>query len=217
MPAKTRSQIKVSPTYTAAQSVTFGVSANGTATVSWNMPSTATPVAPTKITDYKKIAAERKETRRKEMMAAAIPKLAYMKTLLDLIKAAPCSDATTCRNEILADFNTKIANLEVDAAGLPRYNYILSYKMDNGDDITHNQKEFNSSQMVYDFINDMVLTEDGKDDYDYSEKAYTVPSAAEIDSMMDAHRYNDSKQILFVGEEFINSVEFTLKRTQVNY
>jgi hypothetical protein len=190
MPAMTRSQLK---------------------TVS---PVAITPAMP----DYKKRAAERKEAARQQMMLAAIPKLAYMKSMLALIETAPASpDVSICRIEILAGFNTKIQELELDAAGLPRYIYTLSYEMDNGDETTCDQKHFNTSQEVHEFIHNWLLSDDGKDEFDYSEKNYTVPSAAEIDSIMEANKYNNPKQILFIGEEFLNSVDFKLKRTQVNY
>jgi hypothetical protein len=177
-------------------------------------PVTTAPAMPS----YKKLGAERKEAARQKMMAAAAPKLTYMKSMLALIEAAPTSsDVSTCRDEILAGFNTKIQELELDAAGLPRYIYTLSYEMDNGDETTRDEKQFNSSQKVHEFIHNWVLSDDGKDEFDYSEKNYTVPSAAEIDSIMETNKYNNPKQILFIGEEFLNSVAFTLRRTQVNY
>ena len=167
---------------------------------------------------YKKLAAERKEAARQKMMADAAPKLTYMKSMLALIEAAPAPpDVSTCRDEILADFNTKIEKLELDAAGLPRYIYTLSCEMDNGDETTRDQKHFNTSQKVHEFIHNWVLSDDAKYEFDFSEKNYTVPSAAEIDSIMEANKYSNDTRILFIGEEFLNSVAFTLRRTQVNY
>ena len=180
---------------------------------------TATTVTPTPaMSDFKKLAAERREAHRQKMMVDTAPKLAYMKSMLALIEAAPAPpDVSTCRDEILADFNTKIEKLELDAAGLPRYIYTLSCEMDNGDETTRDQKHFNTSQKVHEFIHNWVLSDDGKDEFDFCEKGYTVPSAAEIDSIMEANKYNNPKQILFIGEEFLNSVDFKLTRTQVNY
>jgi hypothetical protein len=172
---------------------------------------------PTKTDDIRTRAAIRKEAARMLMMETAKPKLAYMKNVLSIIETAPYSEETaTTQAEAHAFFNNKIEELELDVAGKPRYLYTLSIAEDNGDEVTHNSEKFNTSQKVYDYIYNMTMTEDAKEMYDYATDSYNVPSAAEIDAIMDNAKYS-SKNIFSVGDESSAFIAFTLHRRQVNY
>jgi len=162
--------------------------------------------------------AERKEAAREKMMATAAPQLAYMNNMKAIIEATPSTDETSStKSETLAFFNNKIEALELDAAGKPRYIYTLNIKDDNGDEVTHDVKEFTTSQKVYDYIHQMVMNNDMKEIYDYEEKPYSIPSSNEMDVAMDRSTY--SKNILTIGDDdgSGNCLVFTLKRRQVNY
>jgi hypothetical protein len=164
--------------------------------------------------------AECKEANRQKMMATAAPQLAYMKSMKALIDATPSTDETSStKAETIAFFDAKIEALELDAAGKPRYIYTLNIKDDNGDEVTHDVKEFTTSQKVYEYINRMVMNDDAKEIYDYEEKPYTVPCSDEMDATMDADKYRVGKIILTVGDDDGTGycIVFTLKRIQVNY
>lgn len=171
----------------------------------------------TKTDDIRTRAAIRKEAARMLVMETAKPKLAYMKNVLSIIETGPYSeDTATIQAEAHAFFNNRIAELELDVAGKPRYLYTLSIDEDNGDEATHSTEKFNTSQKVYDYMYNVTMNEDAKDTYDYARKSYTVPSATEIDAIMDTAQYS-SKNIFSIGEECSGSIAFTLKRHQVNY
>jgi len=172
------------------------------------------PVRP----DFKVKMAERKEAAREKMMATAAPQLAYMNNMKAIIEATPSTDETSStKSETLAFFNNKIEALELDAAGKPRYIYTLNIKDDNGDEVTHDVKEFTTSQKVYEYIHQMVMNDDMKEIYEYDEKPYSIPSSNEMDVAMDKSTY--SKNILTIGDDdgSGNCLVFTLKRRQVNF
>jgi hypothetical protein len=172
------------------------------------------PVRP----DFKAKMAERKEAARQMMMITAAAQLTYMKNMKAIIEATPSTDETSStKSETLAFFNNKIEALELDAAGKPRYIYTLNIKDDNGDEVTHDVKEFTTSQKVYDYIHQMVMNDDMKEIYEYDEKPYSIPSSNEMDVAMDRSTY--SKNILTIGDDdgSGNCLVFTLKRRQVNF
>lgn len=73
----------------------------------------------------------KEEALRQKMMVDAVPKLAYMKMMKDIVNTIP-SSSDEAKNEAIEFFSTKIEELEVDVKGEPRYSYNLHYPIDVG-------------------------------------------------------------------------------------
>jgi hypothetical protein len=170
------------------------------------------PVRPADQNNFRVRIAERKEAARQMMMITAAAQLTYMKNMKAIIEATPSTDDTSStKSDTIAFFDSKIEALELDAAGKPRYIYTLNIRDDNGDEVTHDVKEFTTSQKVYEYITEMA------ENYEYDEEPYTIPSANEMDSIMDTRTCG--KDIVTFGDDdgSGNCIVFYLKRRQVNF
>jgi hypothetical protein len=119
------------------------------------------------------------------MSTHAGAKLAYMKMMKEHAeKTTSASDEV--KQETIKYFETKIRELEIDVAGRPRYSYNLRYATDFGRE--HNgvqpefaHKRFTSTAEIVEFVNKQVMS----DDMLYLSDTYNIPSAADIDAMLD--------------------------------
>lgn len=171
------------------------------------------------------IAADKEEKRRK-MMMAAVSKLKYYEAVKQQTEdmfndSAEWDDLNTdamnpAHDELMEFLNTKIHELKIDAEGGKRFIYTLKITQDNGDEMSYNQAEFKNSADVYAFIHDMTMDDFAKDDYGYDEAPYTVPTASEIDALLDSKKSGSFTSIFSCGEESVNCVSFDLGRKQIN-
>ena len=160
-------------------------------------------------------------------MLAAVPKLKYYETVRQYTEdmwndSDAFGDVNTeamesSHNELMEFLNTKIHELKIDAEGKKRFVYTVKIEEDNGDETFHNQVEFKTSDEVYNFISMKTTTEDARDEYGYDEAPYTVPTAAEIDALLDSKKSGGFKTIFSCGEESVASVSFSVLRQHINY
>ena len=153
------------------------------------------------------------------MSTHAGAKLAYMKMMKEHAENTT-SASDEVKQETIKYFETKIRELEIDVAGRPRYSYNLRYATDFGRE--HNgvqpefaHKRFRSTAEIVEFVNQQVMS----DDMLYLSDTYNIPSAADIDAMLDG----DSR--ITRAEIDINADEdddyqvppFEITRTRVNH
>lgn len=159
-------------------------------------------------------------------MLDAVPQLKYYTIMKDAIEytfadGMPDELNDTCtipaHTELMKFINTKLHQLQIDAAGGKRYNYKVNLAEDNGDDIQHSEFNFNTLDELHSFIVDKTMSEDGKLDYDYESEPYTVPTPAEIEALMDNARHGVLTEIFRCGTDYVSSASFTVLRKQINY
>lgn len=160
-------------------------------------------------------------------MIAAVPKLKYYQTVRqstedmwndsDAFEEVNTEAMESSHNELMEFLNTKIHELKMDVEGKKRFIYTVKIEEDNGDEFIHNKMDFKTSEEVYKFISEKTMNEDAKIEYGYEETPYTVPSAAEIDTLLDNNKYGGFTEIFSCGEELTYSARFTVQRKQVNY
>jgi hypothetical protein len=153
------------------------------------------------------------------MSTHAGAKLAYMKMMKEHAEKTE-SGSDEAKQETIKYFETQIRELEIDAVGRPRYTYNLRYPTDFGRE--HNgvqpefaHKRFRSTAEIVEFVNQQVMS----DDMLYLSDTYNIPSAADIDAMLDG----DSR--ITRAEIDINADEdddyqvppFEITRTRVNH
>jgi len=161
---------------------------------------------------------EKAEEKRRQMMTDAKDKLAYLNTVRELADTTPSSSAEA-KNDTLAFLDTKIRELKIDADGEPRYSYNLHYAIDFGREYNGIKPEFTdvkfaSSQELIEFVNQLVLS----DDMLYESDTYNIPSASEIDELLDGSKLKRMKFDINADEDEEGPVpEFEVTRTRINY
>lgn len=171
--------------------------------------------------------AARMEKNRRQMMLAAVPKLKYYETMKqstedmwndsDAFDDVNTEAMESSHNELMEFLNTKIQELKMDAEGKKRFVYTVKIVEDNGDEFFHNQVEFKTSEEVSNFISEKTTSEDAKIEYGYEEKPYTVPTAPEIDAIIDNKKKGGFTEIFSCGEEPNVCLSFIVLRQQINY
>lgn len=166
-----------------------------------------------------------KEDKRRKMMRDAVSQLKYFNIMKDTVEytfadGMPDDSNDEAMNpahaELMKFINTRLHELQIDAAGGKRYNYKVNVAEDNGDDISHSEFNFKTSDEVYSFIHEKTMSEDGKLVYDYESEPYTIPTAAEIDVLMDKARHGYLMEVFSCGTEHVFYASFTVVRQQVN-
>lgn len=175
------------------------------------------PPAP-KREEIKAKIAVKEEAARQKMMEEATHKLAYLKTLRDLVDKTP-SPSIKAKVEMMKHFNTQIQDLEVDVMGKPRYSYNLHYPTDigfapNGREPVFADKKFSSAAEVSKFIREYI---EG-DDMTFDKAEYTLPSTMTIENML----MYSTKVEIDVNDEDEDECEekvppFTVTCTRINY
>ena len=161
---------------------------------------------------------EKVEEKRRQMMTDAKDKLTYLKTVRKLADTTP-SSSTEAKNETLAFLDAKIRDLKIDADGRNRYSYNLHYASDFGREYNGVKPEFTdakfaSSQDIVDFVNHLVLS----DDMLYESDTYNIPSAAEIDELLDGSKLRRITFNINLDEDEDGPVpDFEVTRTRINY
>ena len=160
-------------------------------------------------------------------MLAAVPKLKYYETVKqstedmwndsDAFGDVNTEAMESAHNELMEFLTTKIHELKMDTEGKKRFIYTVKISGDNGDEFFHNLVEFKTSEEVSKFISDDTMNEDAKIEYEYEENPYTVPTATEIDTLLDNKKSGGFTNIFSCGQEDINHVVFTVLRQHVNY
>jgi hypothetical protein len=159
-------------------------------------------------------------------MMAAVSKLKYYEAVKqqteDMFNDSDAWDDVNtdamnpAHDELMEFLNTKIHELKLDAEGKKRFKYTVKVIEDSGDEIMYDQAEFKTSEEVYAFIHDKTMDDYGKDQYGYDEAPYTVPSASEIDALLDSKKSGEFKHIFSCGEESVGCVSFDVIRKQIN-
>jgi hypothetical protein len=153
------------------------------------------------------------------MSAHAGAKLAYMKMMKEHAEKTE-SGSDEAKQETIKYFETHIRELEIDVAGRPRYSYNLRYATDFGRE--HNgvqpefaHKRFASTAEIVEFVNQQVMS----DDMLYLSDTYNIPSAADIDAMLDGDsRITRAKIDINADEDDDYQVPpFEITRTRVNH
>ena len=167
----------------------------------------------------------KEEALRQKMMVDAVPKLAYMKMMKDIVDSIP-SSSDEAKNETIEFFSTKIEELEVDVRGEPRYSYKLHYPIDvgfkaNGIKPSFSEKEFTNTKDIIEFVNQLVMS----DDTQFVKDTYVIPSPYDLDLMLSTN--SKSKHIRFDinvkndddddDDEYDEVPVFDVNRTRVNY
>ena len=165
----------------------------------------------------------KEEALRQKMMVDAVPKLAYMKMMKDIVNTIP-SSSDEAKNEAIEFFSTKIEELEVDVKGEPRYSYNLHYPIDvgfkaNGIKPSFSEKKFTNTKDIIEFVNQLVMS----DDTQFVKDTYVIPSPYDLDLMLtnnckskhirfDINARNDEDD-----DEYDEIPVFDVNRTRVNY
>ena len=153
------------------------------------------------------------------MSTHAGAKLAYMKMMKEHAEKTE-SGSDEVKQETIKYFETRIRELEIDVAGRPRYTYNLRYPTDFGRE--HNgvqpefaHKRFASTAEIVEFVNQQVMS----DDMLYLSDTYNIPSAADIDAMLDGDsRIMRTKIDINADEDDDYQVPpFEITRTRVNH
>jgi hypothetical protein len=175
------------------------------------------PPAPKRLTREEQIY-KKEETSRWKMIDEAIHELPYMKMMRELAEKAPCG-SDEVKAKMLAYFDAKIRDLEIDYNGKPRYSYNLHYPTDigfaaNGRKPVFADKTFTSIAEVSNFIREYVAG----DEMMFDKKNYMFPSAEFIERVVHAR---DIIKIDINDEEEDEDEEkvplFTVSRIRVNY
>ena len=146
----------------------------------------------------------------------AIVQLAYFKYIRDMVENDGTTDATRkSYNEMMKFYNDRIEDLEMDASGQKRYNYILTMTDDTGRDTSTNI--FKTAKQVNEYITEFIKSEDIREAYLYDDaQDYNVPTAEEIDEMVNKIRYSIAFELCKFGDEHEMCITFTLKHIVVN-
>jgi hypothetical protein len=174
-----------------------------------------------------KIAGWMKEEKRRTMMMAAVSKLKYYEVVRQYTEDM-WNDSETwddvnidavnpAHDELMEFLNTKIHELKLDAEGKKRFVYTVKVLEDTGDEIIYDQAEFKTSEEVYAFIYNKTMDDYGKDQYGYDEDPYSVPTASDIDALLDTKKSGEFNKIFSCGEDSVGSVSFDIIRKQINY
>ena len=163
---------------------------------------------------------ERQAVRKAEIAESkktdAIVQLAYFKYIRDMVENDGTTDATRkSYNEMMKFYNDRIEDLEMDASGQKRYNYILTMTDDTGSDTSTNI--FKTAKQVNEYITEFIKSEDIREAYLYDDaQDYNVPTAEEIDEMVNKIRYSIPFELCKFGDPDVSSITFTLKHIVVN-
>ena len=163
---------------------------------------------------------ERQAVRKAEIAEAkktdAIVQLAYFKYIRDMVENDGTTDATRkSYNEMMKFYNDRIEDLEMDASGQTRYNYILTWTDDTSSDTSTNI--FKTAKQVNEYITEFIQSEDIREAYLYDDaQDYNVPTAEEIDEMVNKIRYSIPFELCKFGDEDEMCITFTLKHVVVN-
>lgn len=172
-------------------------------------------------------AAAAKEEKRRKMMRDAVSKLKYYEVVRQYTEDM-WNDSETwddvnidavnpAHDELMEFLNTKIHELKLDAEGKKRFVYTVKVLEDTGDEIIYDQAEFKTSEEVYAFIYNKTMDDYGKDQYGYDEDPYSVPTASDIDALLDTKKSGEFNKIFSCGEDSVGSVSFDVIRKQINY
>lgn len=160
----------------------------------------------------------------------AIAQLAYFKYVRDMLENDGTTDATRkSYDEMMNFYNDRIEDLEMDAVGKPRYDYVLGVKEDNGDtDWTQYPpytKTFKTSQQVSAHVAQTVSNwmerrnwmerggDEGDNDDDLNEP---FPTAESIDARLGDAEYSSEIQLFAYGDPYVSCLSFTLSRNRLN-
>jgi hypothetical protein len=175
------------------------------------------PPAPKRLTREEQIY-KKKETSRWKMIDEAIHEMPYMKTMREMAEKTPCG-SDEVKAKMLAYFDAKILDLEIDYNGKPRYSYNLNYPTDigfapNGRKPEFANKTFNSVAEASNFIHDYIKSNEMM----FDKKNYMFPSAEFIKRVVNAR---DLIKIDINDEDEDEDEEkvplFTVSRIRVNY
>ena len=146
----------------------------------------------------------------------AIAQVAYFKYVRDMLENEGTGDATRkSYDEMMKFFDERIEDLEIDAAGKPRYAYVLGITEDNGDENNTSVKVFKSAQKVHEYIVEMTQRDDIQEIYLYNEdEEYHVPDADEIDDMVNKKQNGEEFELCKYGDEIC--LTFRLNRNMMN-
>jgi len=162
------------------------------------------------------------EANRAKMMLDAKPQLEYMKMMKEIVGKIP-STSDKAKSETISFFDSKIQELEIDEAGLPRYLYTLTYVSDmgcryNGIEPRMDKRDFKTTKEIIHFIETLILS----DDTHIEKDTYKIPSASDIDTLLGENSSN--KFIMFdinVNDEEDEGYDdipiFEVLRVRVNY
>jgi hypothetical protein len=164
------------------------------------------------------------EANRAKMMLDAKPQLDYMKMMKEIVGKIP-STSDKAKSETVSFFDSKIQELEVDEAGLPRYLYTLTYVSDmgcryNGVEPRLDKRDFKTTKEIIHFIEMLILS----DDTHIVKDTYKIPSASDIDAllgetcpikfiMFDINVYDEDED----DEGYDDIPIFEVLRVRVNY
>jgi hypothetical protein len=175
-------------------------------------------IIPSKMSIRNQIAVKTEEARQK-MMVEAGPKLAYMKMMKEHAQNTT-SGSDEMKQETIMFFETKIRELENDVTGSPRYTYNLRYPVDfgreaNGVDPEFANSNFTSTAEIVEFVNQLVMTNDML----FISDTYMIPSASDIDTMLDGDTRITRTQFDINADEDEDSPVplFEVSRIRTNY
>lgn len=160
----------------------------------------------------------KEEAARQKMITDATDKLTYMKAVREFADKTPSASAAA-KNYTLTFLDTQIRELKMDADGKPRYLYNLRYACDFGREYNGVKPEFTdarftSAQDLVEFVNQLVLS----DDMLYESDTYKIPSASEIDELLDGSKLKRMKFDINADEDEDGPVPpFEVTRTRINY
>jgi hypothetical protein len=124
------------------------------------------------------------EANRAKMMLDAKPQLEYMKMMKEIVEKIP-SSSDKAKSETVSFFDSKIQDLEVDEAGLPRYLYTLTYVSDmgcryNGVEPRMDKRDFKTTKEIIHFIEVLILS----DETHIVKDTYKIPSPSDVDALL---------------------------------
>jgi hypothetical protein len=124
------------------------------------------------------------EANRAKMMLDAKPQLEYMKMMKEIVEKIP-SSSDKAKSETVSFFDSKIQDLEVDEAGLPRYLYTLTYVSDmgcryNGVEPRMDKRDFKTTKEIIHFIETLILS----DETHIVKDTYKIPSPSDVDALL---------------------------------
>lgn len=171
--------------------------------------------------------AARIEDRRQKMMLAAAPKLRYYETVRqstedmwndsDAFGEVNTEAMQSSHNEHMKFLDTKIRESKMDAEGKKRYLYTVKMDEDNGDEIFRNQVEFTTAEEVHAFMTEKTMNDDAKERYGYEKTPYTVPTVAEMETLLENKTFGGFMNIFACGDEDTPDINFAILRDHVNY
>jgi hypothetical protein len=145
-------------------------------------------------------------------------KLAYLKMMKEHAEKTT-SSSDQVKQETIKYFETQIRELEIDVVGRPRYTYNLRYPTDFGREYNGVQpefanKQFTSTAEIVEFVNQQVMS----DDMLYLSDTYNIPSAADIDDMLDGDsRITRALFNISLDDDDYQVPSFEVARTRIKY